>query len=170
MTNIEIKLRCLPDFQPHVWLARLDLKTSGQEIQQEDIYFYVTRGRLKLRRTGRTACLIRYERSDESKGRESRYEIVNVDDGEAMKNILAEHLGIRAVVKKRRLVYFWKNVRLHVDEVDGLGRFIEIESVTGEGISKNEADENFNEVYQAIPQGTAVPVAQSYGELVLNNG
>jgi len=97
---------------------------------QEDIYFDVPRGRLKLRREkGASAHLIAYERSNDSRQRESRYRIIEVEDDVELEAALASALGIKAVVKKARRLFLYEGVRIHLDRVDGLGSFIEFEGV-----------------------------------------
>jgi predicted adenylyl cyclase CyaB len=97
---------------------------------QEDTYFRVSRGRLKLRRQGGTAAqLIAYERPDLPGRRESRYRIVEVNDALELKEALAGVLDIAAIVKKSRHLFVFEGVRIHLDQVEGLGSFIEFEGV-----------------------------------------
>jgi adenylate cyclase class 2 len=99
-------------------------------IQQRDTYFNVERGGLKLREElpGRPH-LIQFERADQSEQRQSNYRIVEVDDGVTLRAALEAALGVRGVVEKRRHLFLWQQVRIHLDEVDGLGCFIELEAV-----------------------------------------
>lgn len=97
---------------------------------QEDTYFDVPRGRLKLRRErGTLAHLIAYERPNDSGQRESRYRIVKVEDDLELEAALASALGIKAVVRKARQLFLYEGVRIHLDRVDDLGSFIEFEGV-----------------------------------------
>ncbi|HEX4465614.1 MAG TPA: class IV adenylate cyclase [Solirubrobacteraceae bacterium] len=100
------------------------------EIEQRDTYFEVTRGGLKLREEhpGR-AHLIQFERADEPQQRESRYRVIEVDDGVVLCAALSVALGVRGVVAKRRRLLIWRDVRIHLDDVERLGAFIELEAV-----------------------------------------
>jgi adenylate cyclase class 2 len=100
------------------------------EIWQQDTYFEVNNGGLKLReeRPGRPH-LIQFERGDEPQQRESRYRIIDVDDGPMLSAALAAAIGVRVVVTKRRRLFLWRDVRIHLDSVERLGRFIELEAV-----------------------------------------
>jgi predicted adenylyl cyclase CyaB len=99
-------------------------------ILQRDTYFRVARGRLKLREESPGGShLIQYERADHPEQRQSSYRIMTVDDGPAARAALEAALGVRAVVAKRRRLFLWHDVRIHLDEVDGLGTFIELEAV-----------------------------------------
>ncbi len=126
--NIELKAR---DLDPARSLrAALDLGAEDHGwLQQLDTYFKVPNGRLKLREQERNAQLIYYERSDEAIERESHYRIVPVEDPDALKDSLAAALGILIAVEKSRRLLIWRNVRIHLDEVPGLGSFIELEAV-----------------------------------------
>ena len=127
--NLELKARCA------------DLKRAARVAQelgarlewtkrQTDTYFHVAHGRLKLREAdGQPAELIAYERPDHPAFRESAYHLVPVPDADRLKAALTAALGARVVVAKRRTLYLWHNVRIHLDEVEGLGTFIEFEAV-----------------------------------------
>jgi predicted adenylyl cyclase CyaB len=128
--NLEVKARCA-DLAAAEAVMRSLGATSHWTTRQVDTYFHVPRGRLKLRehddRPG--AELIGYERPDHGGARESAYRVVHVPDAAAMKATLAGALGVRVVVAKRRTLYTWHNVRVHLDAVEGLGTFIEFEAV-----------------------------------------
>lgn len=95
---------------------------------QEDIYFYSTNGRLKLRVINEDkAELIFYERDEKTNSRLSDYQIYPVADKDLMKKILQLAYGIRLVVKKQRQLFIYENCRIHIDKVDGLGDFLEFE-------------------------------------------
>jgi adenylate cyclase, class 2 len=127
--NIELKARdANPENSLKVCLV-LGADDHG-EIEQRDTYFEVARGGLKLReeRPGRPH-LIQFERANEPQQRESRYRIIEVDDGTVLRAALAAAIGIRVVVAKRRRLLLWRNVRIHLDIVEQLGNFIELEAV-----------------------------------------
>jgi adenylate cyclase, class 2 len=127
--NIELKARdANPENSLKVCLA-LDADDHG-EIEQRDTYFEVARGGLKLREEcpGRPH-LIQFERANEPRQRESRYRIIEVDDGAVLRAALSAAIGIHGVVAKRRRLLLWRNVRIHLDVVEQLGNFIELEAV-----------------------------------------
>jgi predicted adenylyl cyclase CyaB len=137
--NLEIKARC-PDLAAARQAAR---NLCGQPAieDQVDTYFHVPRGRLKLRAINdREAVLIAYERSDQAAARLSHYRPVHVSDPELLTAALASSLGIRGRVRKRREIYLHHNVRIHLDEVAGLGSFLELEAVLTTSEDEAEAD------------------------------
>ena len=129
LTNIEIKAR-VKDSARIKALAEVLASSPGQLIQQEDIFFGVPRGRLKLRIfSSVSAELIYYERSDRLGPKESRYSIARTTEPDALRAILQMSLGIRGIVKKQRILYLVGQTRIHLDEVEGLGSFVELEVV-----------------------------------------
>ncbi len=132
-TNVELKAR---DRDPARSLARC-LEIGAEDrglLRQRDTYLAVPDGRLKLREEdGGAPHLIAYRRTDEARARESEYSIAAVADPSALRSTLASVLGVRAEVRKRRRLFLLGQVRIHLDEVDGLGRFIELEGVAAAG-------------------------------------
>jgi adenylate cyclase, class 2 len=127
--NVELKARD-DDLGRSLEICRVLGAADLGEIRQRDTYFNVARGGLKLREEspGQTH-LIQFERADKPQQRESRYRIVIVEDGPGLRAVLEAALGVRVVVAKCRHVHVWRDVRIHLDEVDGLGTFIELEAV-----------------------------------------
>jgi len=82
--------------------------------------------------------LIRYERSDVADARCSRYLIARTTDPEVLKEILSKTLGITGVVRKTRTLYLIGQTRVHIDEVRGLGTFLELEVVLRDAQTETE--------------------------------
>jgi adenylate cyclase class 2 len=100
------------------------------EIRQRDTYFAVASGGLKLReeRPGQPH-LIQFERTSEPQQRESRYRIIEINDPDTLRAALTAAIGATVVVCKTRRLFLWQQVRIHLDTVEGLGSFIELEAV-----------------------------------------
>jgi predicted adenylyl cyclase CyaB len=132
--NLEIKakLRSLADARRQAQ-AIADRQLPGE--RQTDTYFHCTHGRLKLREiqtsAGTQSLLISYHRPDQPSSKTSDYYLVPVSDPQLLKAALSAALGVRQVVAKRREIYLWQNVRIHLDAVAGLGEFLELEAVIG---------------------------------------
>jgi homotetrameric cytidine deaminase len=125
--NVELKA---VDPDPGRTLAlALGLGASDEGvIVQRDTYFRVAEGRLKLREEEPGgAHLISYSRPDDADVRVSAYRVVPATEGTLA--ALAESLGVDVVVEKRRHLLLWETVRIHLDEVSGLGSFVELEAV-----------------------------------------
>jgi homotetrameric cytidine deaminase len=131
--NVELKAH---DPDPAQTLERA-LAAGAEDrglLRQRDTYFAVAHGRLKLREEEPGgATLIAYDRPDAAAERVSSYRLVPVAEPEALLDALAASTGVRVVVVKRRHLLLWETVRIHLDEVRGLGSFLELEAVAGPG-------------------------------------
>jgi predicted adenylyl cyclase CyaB len=156
MTNLEFKARRRDFEKIHLVLARYNISLAAA-LRQSDTYFRVSNGRLKLREIdGETAQLIFYQRPEGAEVKRSDYIIAPITSAAALGEVLGAACGISAVVKKIRELYLLPRqfgayrgkaapdlVRLHLDTVEGLGHFLEIEVILQEGespaLAKQEA-------------------------------
>ncbi len=132
--NVELKAH---DRDPARTLERA-LAAGAEEralLRQRDTYFAAPRGRLKLREDDPGgATLIAYQRPDDAAERVSSYRLVPVAEPDALRDALTASSGVAVVVDKRRRLLLWEEtVRIHLDEVEGLGSFLEIEAVAQPG-------------------------------------
>ncbi|MCB0653746.1 MAG: class IV adenylate cyclase [Saprospiraceae bacterium] len=127
-TLIEIKARCR---NPRV--IKTILETRGADFKgidhQIDTYFVVPNGRLKLRQGNIENTLIHYHRDNQAGPKKSAVNLYHPQDGASLKITLESALDKLVVVDKQRHIYFIDNVKFHVDEVKGLGTFVEIEAI-----------------------------------------
>lgn len=127
--NVEIKAR-VADLDAVEARARAIATQGPEEIFQDDTFFACDRGRLKLRDFGDgTGQLIHYARADEAGPKLSDYAIAETDDPAALRDTLARAFDVRGGVVKRRLLYLVDRTRVHLDVVEGLGTFVELEVV-----------------------------------------
>jgi adenylate cyclase class 2 len=165
--NIEIKARLGNLDRARQTARRLATSYLGTQ-HQVDTYFHAARGRLKLREIdGLSAELVWYERPDAAGAKASDYVLVPVTDPHALKQVLAAALGVRAVVDKRREVYLIENVRVHLDEVVGLGTFLEFEAVLGSDCDDAQGHHLVERLCREFDISTEDLVSGSYSELVL---
>jgi predicted adenylyl cyclase CyaB len=137
-TNIEIKAR-IHDLDDLRSRAETLSDSPVQVIPQEDTFFHVPQGRLKLRQLRPDlAQLVYYERPDQNGPKRSNYYIYETHDPEGLKTALSMALGIRGVVCKTRYLYLVGQTRIHLDDVQGLGQFMELEVVLRYGQSEGE--------------------------------
>lgn len=163
--NLELKAR---DVDPAATLARaLQLQpTDHGELTQRDTYFDVESGRLKLREeagpTGAWAQLMAYEREDEPAARVSDYRISPVADPARLREVLSASLGVRAVVSKRRRLLVVDGVRIHLDDVQDQGRFVELEAVAEPGSSLEDEARRLNRLRERLGIADAALLGRSY--------
>jgi predicted adenylyl cyclase CyaB len=96
---------------------------------QTDTYFVTPAARMKLRvrRGARTAELIVYDRPNASRARSSEYQKLPVDDPPGLLRLMRRMFGVHVRVRKRRDLWLLGETRVHLDSVEGLGSFVEIE-------------------------------------------
>jgi predicted adenylyl cyclase CyaB len=163
--NLERKARCADLAAAAAVLAGLGARCQGT-LEQTDVYFHVLTGRLKLRTTTeQQAVLLWYDRPDEKSARWSRYHLVPVSEPAPLRAALAEALGERGEVRKRRTLWLWHNVRIHLDSVEGLGTFVEFEAVMSLDDDEATAYERLAQLGAALGLTPADDVAQSYGDM-----
>ena len=139
--NVEIKAR-IENFETVKKKAQQLSGGSPVLLEQEDTFFNIPKGRLKLRiQSPNEGQLIFYDRPDESGPKTSFYLITKTTDPDSLKAVLASSLGIRGTVKKQRWLYLVDNTRIHLDQVEGLGSFLELEVVM-------EPNQSFESGYQ----------------------
>lgn len=148
-TNIEIKARAR-DFEGIKSRAEKLSDTSVKVIPQEDTFFNTPQGRLKLRLLTDQAELIYYTRPDQQGPKRSEYHIAHVSDPENLKCVLEMVYGIRGVVRKKRYLYLVGQTRVHLDEVEGLGQFMELEVVLDNGQSDAEGQKIAEDLMSAL--------------------
>ena len=164
--NIELKSKCADLLRAEDAALRLGAREAGV-LEQTDTYFHCTTGRLKLRETvGRSAELIAYARVDRSDARASEYHLVPVAEPGPLKRGLASTLGVRVVVEKRRTLLLWHNVRIHLDDVRGLGSFVEFEAVMGNGEEEATAYDRVAILAAALKLDPQDRIATSYSNLI----
>jgi len=133
--NIEIKARVSDPVRLQARAAALS-DVPVQVIPQEDTFFNVPRGRLKLRQVSpEEGQLVYYERPDREGPKRSNYLLAPTTEPESLKRALTAALGVRGVVRKTRRLFLSGQTRIHLDEVEGLGHFMELEVVLTPGQS-----------------------------------
>jgi predicted adenylyl cyclase CyaB len=164
--NIEIKAR-LSDL-PRLRARVASLAPAPPEVlEQTDTFFVVPRGRLKLRQFADGAGeLIFYERPDHAGPKESSYVRYACHEPAALAAILGRALGVRGIVEKRREVFMIGRTRTHLDEVRGLGSFLELEVVLDDGEAGAEGEHVARELLAAFEIPESALVAHAYIDLL----
>jgi len=130
--NFEFKAKLRNESIIREVLKRLRARRVGID-HQIDTYFRVPQGRLKVREGKIENALIFYARSNSARARRAKIEMTLLPRRNHLKAVLAKALGTRGVVDKRREIYFVGNVKIHLDRVRGLGRFVEVEAISRAG-------------------------------------
>lgn len=174
--NIETKARAT-DLEG----AAAALEAAGARfvarLDQRDTYFAVTKGRLKVRESSErradgcaveAAELIRYDRPDEAGARVSEYRLERIADPAAVLARLEREHGVRGIVVKCRDLWLYGDTRIHLDRVEGLGDFVELETVAaGHPTERHRAEHEQVVAILAIAPGETIP--GSYIDVLAGN-
>jgi len=135
---------------------------------QIDTYFKVNQGRLKLREGNIENYLIYYERENKEGPKQSDIILFQSAPGSSLKSILVNANGVLTIVDKKREIYFIGNVKFHIDTVQELGTFMEIEAIDDDdSIGKEKLLEQCNEYLMLFGISESDLVSVSYSDLLL---
>ena len=164
--NIEIKAR-ITSVESLLSQARALADGEPVTIDQDDSFFNVPQGRLKLRQfADGSAELIHYHRADSPDTKASDYVRVPVPDPAALREALARACGLLGRVQKQRLLLMAGHTRIHLDRVAGLGDFMELEVVLADGQSDAEGAAVAEALMHALGLADAHRLAGSYLDLM----
>jgi predicted adenylyl cyclase CyaB len=163
--NVEIKARLADLAAARAIAERVGARFTWAD-DQVDRYFELDGGRrVKLRTTGRGAELIRYDRSEDAGVRVSAYEVSPVRDAEAEACLVPKTRPL-VTVRKRRELWLLDNVRIHLDTVDGLGTFLELEAVVDATHDEARCRAAVDRLLGAFGLSEAACLRASYGDLL----
>lgn len=168
--NVELKARCADLELAAERCARIGASEEGV-LEQRDTYFATRRGRMKLRElAGGTSELLVYERSDDPEATESSFLLVPVPTPHELGEALEAALGAPlVVVAKRRRLFLFEGVRIHLDDVDDLGSFIEFEAVLPDSGDIETARAKVARLRAALEIADDDLVAVGYADLLLDD-
>jgi predicted adenylyl cyclase CyaB len=151
---LEARTRAIADHGPELLL-------------QDDTFFHCAHGRLKLREfADGSAELIAYERPDATGPKTSSYIVTPVPEPAAMREALVRSNGLRGRVRKQRTLYLVGATRVHLDQVEGLGHFMELEVV----LRPDQREDDGPAIAQALMRQLGIPpsalLAGAYIDLI----
>jgi adenylate cyclase, class 2 len=162
--NFEFKARMRDERRVRRALKQLRARYVGLD-HQVDTYFHAPAGRLKVREGKIENALIFYRRSNSARPRRSSVDLMLLPRRSALRAILSRVLTPRVVVDKKREIYFVGNVKIHLDRVRGLGKFLEVEAITRTGRLDRARGQalRFQKLFGVSRQDI---VAKSYSDMV----
>jgi predicted adenylyl cyclase CyaB len=168
-TNIEIKAKAR-DFLRQKDLAQEIAGSPETLICQDDTFFDVPQGRLKLRIFSPThGELIYYQRNDIESPKQSNYCISETNNPYPLKDVLSLALPIRGSIRKKRHLFLVSQTRIHFDEVESLGTFIELEVVMKDNQPVNECLQIANNLMKKLEIKNDDLVKGAYIDLLAGN-
>lgn len=164
--NIEIKAR-VADMSALTERVRAIADSGPMTIVQDDTFYRFPGVRLKLRRVeGDGADLVLYERPDIYEAKESRYCLVPISAPQELDGRLSRRYGRSGRVRKERILFLVGNTRIHLDRVEGLGGFCELEVVLKEGDTVEEGIETARRIMEQLAIPSSTLVAEAYVDLL----
>jgi predicted adenylyl cyclase CyaB len=164
--NVEIKARV----QSLDAIRRLviALTSSPPElISQIDTFFVVPRGRLKVRQfADGSGELIAYDRADQAGPKASSYTVVSCADANALCAVLSRLVAVRGRVVKRRELFLVGRTRVHLDDVERLGTFVELEVVLRDEESIEDGQREAHELMRRLGIAPESLVSSAYVDLL----
>lgn len=168
--NVEIKAKCADHNKVREILKLKSADFKGMD-HQIDTYFKVNTGRLKLREGNIENHLIYYDRENKEGPKESKVILFENDPSSTLKEILLNANGVLVIVDKKREIYFIENVKFHIDIVENLGSFVEIEAIDTDGsIGKDKLYAQCQEYMSLLNISENDLISVSYSDLMLNIG
>jgi predicted adenylyl cyclase CyaB len=165
-TNIELKVR-VNDLEAVRQRVTKLTNRKPQELVQEDIFFRSLTRRLKLRiMSPDHAELISYKRADTAGPCVSHYVSLRVADIAAPRQRLEKRFGVLGIVRKRRTVFFVENTRVHLDEVENLGKFVEFEVVLNKGLTIPDGKRELEWLVHELGIDRSESIAGAYVDLL----
>ena len=164
-TNLELKIQ----LKSHHLLRRRLIDIGADNIgilNQKDVYYTVPKGLLKLRIEDGRESLIFYKRNENAKTRWSDYDIIKFEN-EGGEKFLKKLFIVETVVEKRRELFYFENTRIHLDKVNILGNFIELETLVLS--SKAEAQKRFKRINTLLDLDSSMQIKKSYRDLLLKS-
>lgn len=166
--NVEIKARCAEQEHIRRLLLGRDAEFMGTDHQLDTYFDIPDGGRLKLREGDIENNLIYYERPDREGPKSSHCILYGTRKNSALKEILVKSLGIKVIIEKSREIYYLDNIKVHIDRVEGLGTFVEIEAQSEEGdLSEDHLRRQCSDLMRDFGIADADLVKESYSDLLL---
>jgi len=164
-TNLELKIRVTSHQSLKKILEQIGAENKGM-LNQIDVYYSVPNGLLKLRIENGNESLIFYNRNENDKNRWSDFEVLQFANakGEKFFNNLFD---VEVIVKKKRRLFYYDDTRIHLDTVNNLGNFVELETLVING--KSDAKKRFAKIISLLKLDESKQIRKSYRDLLMSN-
>jgi adenylate cyclase class 2 len=159
--NLELKIRVTSHTKLKILLSKIKAERKGI-LNQEDIYYRVKDGLLKLRTENGNETLIYYRREEKKSNRWSDYYLLKLKNGEG-KRLFNRIFESEVIVKKKRELFYYDNTRIHLDTVKYLGKFLELETLVING--KANAKKRFTKIINLLELDNSKEIRRSFNKI-----
>jgi predicted adenylyl cyclase CyaB len=163
-TNLELKIMVKSHLSLKKNLLQIGAENRGI-LEQKDVYYSVPKGLLKLRIENEKESLIFYNRNENDKNRWSDFEILEFANGNAEK-FFSNIFDVEIIVKKKRELFYYDDIRIHLDSVNQLGKFLELETLVING--KADAKKRFEMIKSLLNLNESKQIRKSYRDLLMD--
>lgn len=169
MINLEIKVATQNLEAIKDKAIKIDAKNIAT-LFQIDTYFLVGKKRLKIREEKDTNYLVYYVRNNNEESKLSIYHIINAHKKLVpfIKKLLSFIFGIKVIIHKKRDLFMYKNTRIHFDDVENIGTYIELETVFNTSQKEGDLVTEHNFVINSLGLDTFEKIPNSYSDLIIN--
>ena len=164
-TNLELKIRLTSHQSLKKILLQIGAESRGMLIQK-DVYYSVPNGLLKLRIENGNESLIFYNRNENDKNRWSDFEYLKFTAGKGEK-FFNKLFDVEVIVKKNRELFYYDDTRIHLDTVNNLGKFLELETLVING--KADAKKRFAKIIRLLKLDESKQIRKSYRDLLMDS-
>lgn len=161
--NLELKIRVTSHTKLKGLLSKINAERKGI-LNQEDIYYRVKNGLLKLRIENGNESLIFYQREEKRPNRWSDFNYIKFRENNGGK-FFDKVFDVETIIKKKRELFFYNNTRIHLDTVDHLGKFLELETLVING--KADAKVRFTKIFKLLKLDNSKEIRKSYRDLMM---
>jgi len=164
-TNLELKIKATSHESLKKILKQIGAENKGM-LNQKDVYYSVPNGLLKLRIENGNESLIVYNRNENDKSRWSDFEVLKFINGKGEK-FFSKLFDVEIIVKKERELFYYDDTRIHLDTVNYLGKFLELETLVING--KADAKKRFAKIIRLLKLDESKQIRKSYRDLLMDN-
>lgn len=151
----------------HLSLKNILLQIGAENrgmLKQKDVYYSVPKGLLKLRIENGKESLIFYNRNENDKNRWSDFKILEFANGNSEK-FFSNIFNVEIIVMKKRELFYYDDTRIHLDSVNQLGKFLELETLVING--KADAKKRFEKIKSLLTLNESKQIRKSYRDLLM---
>jgi len=163
--NLELKLK-VPSHQS----VKKILKQIGAEnrgiLKQKDVYYSINSGLLKLRIENGNESLIYYNRNEKDKNRWSDYNVLEFKNANS-ESFLKNLFNVEVIVSKKRELFYFDDTRIHLDTVNILGKYLELETLVVR--DKSDAKKRFDRIVSLLKLDESKQIRKSYRDILMSS-
>lgn len=166
--NLEIKVELKNLDEVAHDIETMGLREVGS-LYQIDKYYLVGKKKLKLRNVNNNELhLIYYSRPDVERSRVSHYYIFRfrAQSQRLIEKTLGLFFTLKTIIVKKRILYLYRHTRIHLDDVENIGKFLELETIFDKNLPLSNFYKEHNTIVNALRLSRYRKIRSSYSDLI----